>query len=137
MLSGYHNRQDHHDQISTWTQSSTPKSSCAAQRWRDFGDLEGWYETAWGVFQNKEANKAFIETNRGVTCNHAPTPPATNFEGVFVLTHKVFLTAPVQNLIPPPMESGPAPMDIDYAHQRGCFGTWAKTVVFKAKTLQP
>ena len=35
----------------------------------DFGDLEGWYEAARRVFQNKEANKAFIETNRGVTRN--------------------------------------------------------------------
>ena len=66
----------------------------------DFADPKGWYEAAQRVFQNKEANKAFIETNRGVTCNHTPTPPATKFGGVFVLTHKVFLTAPMQNPIP-------------------------------------
>ena len=48
----------------------------------DFGDPEGWYEAAWRVFQNKEENKAFIETNRGVTCSHVPTPPATKFGGV-------------------------------------------------------
>ena len=46
----------------------------------DFGDPEGWYEAARRVFQNKEANKAFIETNRGVTHNHAPTPSTTNSE---------------------------------------------------------
>ena len=66
----------------------------------DFGDLEGSYEAARRVFQSKEAKKAFIETNRGVTCNHAPTPPATNFGGVFVLTCKVFLTALMQSPIP-------------------------------------
>ena len=66
----------------------------------DFGDTEGWYEAAWRVFQNKEANKAFIETNRGVTCKHAPTPPATKFRGVFVPTCKMFPTPLTQNLIP-------------------------------------
>ena len=66
----------------------------------DFGDLEGWYEAIRRVFQNKEANKAFVEMNRGVTCSHIPTPPATKFGGVFVLTHKVFLTAPTQSPIP-------------------------------------
>ena len=83
----------------------------------DFRDLEGWYEAAWRVFQNKEANKAFIEMSRGVTRNHAPTPLATKFRGVFVPMHKVLPTALMQNPI--------------------CFGTWAKTVVFKTKTLQP
>ena len=85
----------------------------------DFRDLEGWYEAAWRVFQNKEANKAFIETNRGMTSNHAPTPLATKFGGVFVPMHKVLPTAPMQNLIPQPSKNGPAPMDIDCAHQRG------------------
>ena len=85
----------------------------------DFGDLEGWYEAARRVFQNKEAYKAFVETNRGVTCSHVPTPPATKFKGVFVPMRKVFLTAPMQSLIPQPSESGPAPMDIDCAHWRG------------------
>ena len=66
----------------------------------DFRDPEGWYEAAWRVFQNKEANKAFVETNRGVTCNHAPTPPTTKYGGDFVPTHKVFPTAPMPNLIP-------------------------------------
>ena len=85
----------------------------------DFGDLEEWYEAARRVFQNKEANKAFIETNRGVTRNHVPTPPAAKFGGVFVPTRKVFPTALMQNLIPRPSENSPAPMDIDHAHQRG------------------
>ena len=66
----------------------------------DFGNPEGWYEAARRVFQNKEANKAFIETNRGVMHSHAPTPPATKFGGVFVPTHKMFPTAPTQNPIP-------------------------------------
>ena len=66
----------------------------------DFGDLEGWYEAAWRVFQIKEANKPFVEMNRGVTCSHVPTPPATKFGGVFVLTRKVFPTAPMQSPIP-------------------------------------
>ena len=65
----------------------------------DFRDLERWYEAARRVFQNKEANKAFIETSRGVIHNHAPTPPTTKFRGVFVPTHKVFLTALMQNPI--------------------------------------
>ena len=63
----------------------------------DFGDPEGWYEASQRVFQNKEVNKAFIETSRGMMHNHAPTPPATKLRGVFVPTHKVFLTAPMQN----------------------------------------
>ena len=66
----------------------------------DFRDPEGWYEAARRVFQNKEANKAFIEMNRGVTCNHIPTPPATKFGGIFVLTCKVFPTPLMQSLIP-------------------------------------
>ena len=95
----------------------------------DFGDLEGWYEAAQRVFQNKEANKAFIETNRGVTCNHAPTPPATKFGGVFIPTCKVLLTALMQNPIPQPSENGPTPMDIDCAHRKGghttvCLQCW-------------
>ena len=66
----------------------------------DFGDPEGWCEAARRVFQNKEANKAFIGTSRGVTCNHAPTPLATKFGGVFIPMRKVLLTAPTQNPIP-------------------------------------
>ena len=85
----------------------------------DFGDLEGWYEAARRVFQNKEANKAFIETSRGVMCNHTPTPLATKFRGVLIPTRKVLPTAPTQNLIPQPLENGPAPMDIDHTHRRG------------------
>ena len=85
----------------------------------DFGDLEGWYEAARRVFQNKEANKAFIEMSRGVTCNHTPTPLATKFRGVFIPMCKVLLTAPTQNPIPQPLENGPALMDIDCTHQRG------------------
>ena len=85
----------------------------------DFGEPEGWYEAAWRVFQNKEANKAFIEMSRGVTHNHAPTPLATKFRGDFVPMHKVLPTALTQNPIPQPSENGPALMDIDHAHRRG------------------
>ena len=66
----------------------------------DFRDPEGWYEAAQRVFQNKEANKAFIETSRGVMCNHTPTPLATKFGGVFIPMHKVLPTALTQNPIP-------------------------------------
>ena len=66
----------------------------------DFRDPEGWYEATRRVFQNKEVNKAFIETNRGMTHSHIPTPPATKFGGAFVPTHKVFLTALTQSPIP-------------------------------------
>ena len=85
----------------------------------DFGDPEGWYEAAWRVFQNKEANKAFIETSRDVTRNHTPTPLATKFGGVFIPTHKVLPITLTQNPIPRPSENGPALMDIDHTHQRG------------------
>ena len=33
----------------------------------DFDDLEGWYEAAWKVTQNQEANEAFVESSRGTT----------------------------------------------------------------------
>ena len=89
----------------------------------DFRDPVGWYEAARRVFQNKEANKAFIETNRGVTRNHAPTPPTTKFGGVFVPTRKVFPTALTQSPIPRPSENGPTLMDIDCAHRRGSHTT--------------
>ena len=73
----------------------------------DFGDPEGWYEAAWRVFQNKEANKAFIETSRDVTRNHTPTPLATKFGGVFIPMCKVLLTTLTQNLIPQPRRMAP------------------------------
>ena len=66
----------------------------------NFGDPEGWYEAARRIFQNKEANKAFIEMSRGVTRNHTPTPLATKFGGVFIPTHKVLPTALTQNPTP-------------------------------------
>ena len=32
----------------------------------DFDDLEGWYEAAWKVAQNQEANRAFVDSSRGI-----------------------------------------------------------------------
>ena len=32
----------------------------------DFDDPEGWYEAAWRVAWNQEANKAFVESSRGI-----------------------------------------------------------------------
>ena len=107
----------------------------------DFGDLEGWYEAARRVFQNKEANKAFIETNIGVTRSHVPTPPATKFGGVFVPTHKVFPTTPTQNLIPRPSENGPpqwiSTMHIGEATTPPFASDVSNLVIMHANALKP
>ena len=57
----------------------------------DFDDLEGWYEAAHKVSQNREANEAFVETNQNVMCNSVRSaPPPLKSAATFAPMQKMF-----------------------------------------------
>ena len=100
----------------------------------DFDDLEGWYEAAHKVSQNREANEAFVEMNQNMMRNSVRSaPPPLKSAATFAPMQKMFPSlappAPAQHLSPPPPKNGPTPMDIDHMHGKGnpavmCFCCW-------------
>ena len=89
----------------------------------DFDDPEGWYEAAWKVAWNWEANKAFVESRRGISRPSRPPIPTPKAAPSPTYVFGVHWRASFQSTqictpgaTPSSLKDGPEPMDVDWTH---------------------
>ena len=89
----------------------------------DFDNLEGWYEAAWKVAWNQEANEAFVKSSRGTTQSSRPLILTLKAVPSLMYTFGVpqrisFQPTPTCILGAAPLSSkdGPELMDVDQTH---------------------